>query len=665
MLATAASAVAGTPTWFPLAPFPNATDPFVPRVAESAGGDTLFAWVNKDGSGSHAMSIASLPAGPGAPSILSDTRGGNLSDAGFYPPGIALSATGDALVAWKEGAHAVGMRVRQAPGDFGDTQVKTTQNGAPPLHNTIESAIAVNGDAHGAFTVAYGEELPIPYSGSNNVDRIVVWNVDASTGLTTGPTFVGSTDTPGTTYPITDVALAVASDGSAVLAYRQYGAGMNYLEASTRSGPAGSWSSPFVLDFSGDQPRVAAEPGGRALVAWRHLPETLGDTFQVRAQFAPSSASGFAPVGTDALGTLSDANLASGESNVALDAAGQGLVVWQTCTGCSYREVKTQAITATGQLDGTIQTLSGQSPDPEFMNPQVAMTPSGGAVVAWRRVVSGHAVLEYARRDGPGVPFGPAAPVPADPEVALPVLAVDGGPELAVDNGGDAAVAWEQSTGTGVEIPHLARLDATPPAAGPIGLTGTPALFVPLTFTLSPRDTVSPTTVRWSFGDGASATGATVRHIFTAPGARTVTATVTDAAGYTTTATRVIPLPGSSAPRFLGGVSLSPSKLRHSRKPLKIQLRWTLSGAATVRVTITRSQRGRLSRGRCSLRARSGRRCTVTVTSFNRKIAAKAGTTSTRLTLPGLAPGQYAITVRASNSAGGSSTTRLTLTVTR
>ena len=44
-------------------------------------------------------------------------------------------------------------------------------------------------------------------------------------------------------------------------------------------------------------------------------------------------------------------------------------------------------------------------------------------------------------------------------------------------------------------------------------------------------DRVSPVSMSWSFGDGGIATGGAVAHAFGAPGAFTVTATATDAAG--------------------------------------------------------------------------------------------------------------------------------------
>lgn len=662
-LAISASArAAGAPAWFPSAPLANATDPFVPRVAESARGDALFAWVTKDGPSSHAIAVAGLLAGPGTPIVTTRSRGAALSDAGVYPPALALSATGDALVAWKEGPVSLGLRLRQAPGDFGEPQIRNATPGMNAIHDFIESPVAAGADASGHFTIAYGAELPTPYSPTGNLDRLVIWSVDANNGLISGPSQVGPTTTPSDTYPITDIALAVAPDGGAVVAYRQYVAGSNTLKVSTRDGAAGAWSSPYVLDFSGDQPRVAITSGGRAVVAWRHVPEVPGDTFQVRAQERPPAGS-FTPVSSDSLGTLSDASLPSGEANVALDGSGRGTVLWETCTGCgapgASRTVLSQALKPDGTLDGTVQTLSGQSPDPNFMNPQVAITPSGIAVAVWKRTVSGHSILEYARRPGPGVPFSSAAAVPADPEVSTP--GIDAGPEIAVDAAGDAAVAWEQNNGTGVAVPHVARLDAAPPIAGPITLSGgPPAPFVPLIFHVAPRDAVSATTVRWSFGDGTPvSTGTTVRHIFRVGGNRTVTATVTDGAGFSTVVKRTVTLGGGgSPPRFSGTLGAVTVRFRH--RVVGARIRWRLSVAASVRISLVRLDAGRRLHGKCRPRARGGRRCTVMTPVTTRTVAARAGPGSVTLKLP---PGRYRATLVAGSGSGRSAPAQVTFRV--
>lgn len=81
-----------------------------------------------------------------------------------------------------------------------------------------------------------------------------------------------------------------------------------------------------------------------------------------------------------------------------------------------------------------------------------------------------------------------------------------------------------------------------------------------------------------------------------------------------------------------------------------------LNGVITAALTVS---------GHCSTRVKRGQRCTVTVTLFTRKIAAKAGATKTSVTLPHLAPGRYRLTVQATNRAGRSRTLRFVIQVTR
>jgi hypothetical protein len=86
---------------------------------------------------------------------------------------------------------------------------------------------------------------------------------------------------------------------------------------------------------------------------------------------------------------------------------------------------------------------------------------------------------------------------------------------------------------------------ATAVAAASSVAAGAAAGFTASGSTTEPND---PLTYKWSFDDGQTATGASVAHAFSAAGAHIATVTVTDALGFTATATASVTVMASQAP---------------------------------------------------------------------------------------------------------------------
>jgi hypothetical protein len=124
------------------------------------------------------------------------------------------------------------------------------------------------------------------------------------------------------------------------------------------------------------------------------------------------------------------------------------------------------------------------------------------------------------------------------------------------------------------------------------------------------------------------------------------------------TASGGAPGSGAGAPIFYAKLSPTRTTARHGTS-----LALTLTSAATVNVSIGRRATGRLVRGHCSRKASAGRRCKVTVTITTRRFKGKTGANSFRVSLKGLRPGRYVVTVRARASATESNTATLKLTI--
>lgn len=104
----------------------------------------------------------------------------------------------------------------------------------------------------------------------------------------------------------------------------------------------------------------------------------------------------------------------------------------------------------------------------------------------------------------------------------------------ATDAAGDAIVAFETSNGASVET---SILDAAAPKLRSLSFRQNGRIGQKLPFGAEPVD-ISPVTYRWHFGDGRTATGSHVTHVYRKAGRFRVDLVATDAAGHTTLAAR-------------------------------------------------------------------------------------------------------------------------------
>jgi hypothetical protein len=183
-----------------------------------------------------------------------------------------------------------------------------------------------------------------------------------------------------------------------------------------------------------------------------------------------------------------------------------------------------------------------------FTTPNVAANAAGHAMIVWggnmadgiftvRRTPDGQygGVVAAADRTGqpPGEQFNFFNPV------------------VALDDQGNAAAVWLFDHFRG-GAPHWRVQSAAFDAAAP-GLTSSvpPGGTVgsPIGMAATATDRLTPVSINWSFGDGASAAGGAVSHAFGAAGAFTVTVTATDGVGNATSATHPVLVAAGTPPR--------------------------------------------------------------------------------------------------------------------
>ncbi len=177
-----------------------------------------------------------------------------------------------------------------------------------------------------------------------------------------------------------------------------------------------------------------------------------------------------------------------------------------------------------------------------------------------------------------------------------------------------------------------------------------------LRFTAKATDLSGAPAITWEFGDGGTATGTEVRHVFARPGTHTVRATATDALGQRTTVERAVEV--AAAPRPLPPGPVAPIASRDLTAPV----------LSNVRLAAKRVRRGRTA----SLRFAVDEAATVRLV-LKRKVGTArtissrmaAGARRLKISTRRLKPGRYRLTLVATDAAGNASRpATATLTVT-
>jgi PKD domain len=230
----------------------------------------------------------------------------------------------------------------------------------------------------------------------------------------------------------------------------------------------------------------------------------------------------------------------------------------------------------------------------------------------------------------------------------------------AVASGGRALVLWEAADDNGAtnQRLHLSERDTDPPVFGTIAVPATATAGQRADLSAPATDALSgAATVRWDFGDGSQATGASVSHTFGTAGTLTVTVTATDSVGNATTQTRTITVAPAPVTTTTTGPDRTPPVVSHLTLS---HTRFRVAAASTARVakkTPTKS----VAIG-TTLAFRLSERATVAIAIGNHSIVrASVAAGNAKVVFTGrigstkLKPGTYRVAVTAIDGAGNRS----------
>jgi hypothetical protein len=467
-----------------------------PLVDFNSSGDAVFAALDTVDAGKSAYRVGVRPAG-GQIAVQTLPAGGSVSVPATSKADLDLANSGRAVVAWTQ-TDGVYFARRAPSGSFGSPQklgvTQSQQDGVFDVDVGIDDA--------GNVTFAWATATGTAPNRTAVMRTVVLTDAGA---LVSAATLEQITGPVGLSAPN----VVVNGGGRAVLTFLD-GDIVPTGAFTFRDFPLGGFGPPIHSNAPVSAAlSVAINETGQAILGWRN---SSGE-----ARMRRRSAAG-------ALG--SEFVVASGvDAGTAVGIAGDGSAIAAFSDSTqSPRQVKTCVVGTDACIAGSAQTLHTTSDAVSSL--RVAEDRSGAAMAAWIEADGSGRTTVYGAARLPGSTFNEVRSLAGDQSLL---------PGVGVSADGDGIVTYRFRDSNGLRM-RFAGFDATKPrialAQAANGVVGQPVAFSAVV-----DDVWGPFRVDWTFGDGASATGTSVSHVYTEPGTKPVGITVTDAAGNAATGT--------------------------------------------------------------------------------------------------------------------------------
>jgi hypothetical protein len=462
-------------------------------VATDSGGNSVAVWVASTGTGGEVRAAFRPSGGPwGAPESLD----GALSVLSVQPR-VAVQPDGEFIAVWLASGDGNVLRWARHPaaGGWSDPATIGTISCCPGI-------AALLATADGTVTaIATDEGTPISFTKEPGAD-----------------TFGGAEQGP----PSQGNVFAAAADGS-VIAVRDTFCSEQRCVAARRRPAGGPWpeADELVANVSSSDVvnglAVTANPDASYTAVWAETanPEGLAPPGRVLSSDRGAGDAGDWAASRLVANTPDDIPGCGGCVDVSTGPGGNQLALWKQ-GGAMNAALRGGAGNAWAAPE-TAGTAPGNS------QPYGAITAGGVPIAAWDSGFRAGVVTGTHREGGAWDPVeltgGPArGGFPAGTSFLG---------DLAADGQGDALSAWRDDNGI-----QTAAFDATGPHFTAFTLPVGGSAGGALPFTAAAEDNWSgPPTISWSFGDGGTATGASVFHTYAAPGSYLATASAADGAG--------------------------------------------------------------------------------------------------------------------------------------
>jgi hypothetical protein len=402
------------------------------QVVVDSDGRATVVWDRNNGGNYIVQSSTSLDGGEwAAPDDLSATG----ANAVVPQVSVSVNADGTAVAVWS-----------RSNGSNTIIQSSTSINGGE-WSTPVDDLSEVGGDAfYPQVTVdATGTAIAVWRTRSNGTNDIVQASTRPSGGSWSTPVDLSAAGEDATNPQVT-----VGADGTAIAVWTRSNGTNDIVQASTRPS-GGSWTTPADnLSEAGQDasaPQVSVDANGTATAVWIR---DNGTNDIVQASTRPRGGPWSTPVAN-----LSEAGEDAGSPQVAVDANGTAIAVWNRSDG-SNTIVQASSRPSGGSWTTPADNLSEAGQD--AWAPQVSVDANGAATVVWNRYDGSNFIIQSSR-SADGVTWDTPVDLSDPLQDAL-------APQVTVGPSGLVTAVWERSNGTNTIIQSSSLVTAASPEAG-------------------------------------------------------------------------------------------------------------------------------------------------------------------------------------------------------
>ena len=349
-----------------------------PQIAMDSAGNGIAVWQWNDGGTTTVIQTSRYDATAGSWTAV-ETLSENTQDA--YDPQIAMDPAGNGIAVWRwrDGGTTGVIQASRYDATAGSwTSIPEVETLSNNTQNSNNHQIAMDPAGNGIAVWFWQDGGATPV--------IQASRYDATSGSWTPVSEVEtlSDNTQNAFFP--QIAMDSAGNGIAVWMWQDGGTAY-VIQTSRYDATADSWTPISEVETLSDNtqgagsPQIAMDSAGNGIAVWQWQDGGTGNGVVQTSRY-DATADSWTPI--PEVETLSDNTQTIGRPQIAMNAAGNGIAVWQWQDGGTTYVIQTSRYEATAGSWTPISevvTLSSNTQNAE--SPQIAMDPAGNGISVW------------------------------------------------------------------------------------------------------------------------------------------------------------------------------------------------------------------------------------------------------------------------------------------